>query len=156
EFLASPDSWFRPVFATTGPDGALYVCDMYRKIIDHPLIFPEDARPSLDFSAGKDRGRIWRITAADRSTPRTATLAGADTRGLCNRLSDPNGWTRDTARRMLLERRDASATSILGSLLKQSDDATARLYALRTLQELQALADEQILEAWDDPHPAIR
>ena len=25
EFLATRDSWFRPVFAATGPDGALYV-----------------------------------------------------------------------------------------------------------------------------------
>ena len=56
EFLASRDTWFRPVFAANGPDGALYVVDMYRKDIDHPAYIPEASRPLFAFTAGKTRG----------------------------------------------------------------------------------------------------
>ncbi len=69
EFLASPDQWFRPVFAGNGPDGALYLCDMYRKYIDHPNYLPPEAAASLDFEAGKKRGRIWRVSSTSKAKP---------------------------------------------------------------------------------------
>ena len=69
EFLASPDQWFRPVFATTGPDGDLYICDMYRKFIDHPNYLPKEASAGMDFNAGKQHGRIWRITSRSKDKP---------------------------------------------------------------------------------------
>src|SRR5207249_2686767 len=63
EFLASPDNWFRPVNLANGPDGALYVCDMYRKTIEHPEYLPEATRKVTDFESGRDMGRIYRIVA---------------------------------------------------------------------------------------------
>ncbi|MFP6899789.1 MAG: PVC-type heme-binding CxxCH protein, partial [Opitutales bacterium] len=63
EFMASTDQWFRPVFAANGPDGALYLCDMYRKYVDHPNYLPKEAHENMDFAAGKQRGRIWKITS---------------------------------------------------------------------------------------------
>jgi putative membrane-bound dehydrogenase-like protein len=63
EFLASRDDWFRPVYLARGPDGALYVADMYRKVIEHPDYLPEEVRKRTDFDSGKDKGRIWRIRA---------------------------------------------------------------------------------------------
>jgi len=67
EFLASRDDWFRPVFVDRGPDGALYLCDMYRKVIEHPDYLPEEVRKHADFESGRNMGRIWRISA---KTPR--------------------------------------------------------------------------------------
>ncbi|MDR3404723.1 MAG: c-type cytochrome [Chthoniobacter sp.] len=64
EIFASSDDWCRPVFLTRGPDGALYVCDMYRKIIEHPDYLPAEIRKHSDFDAGKTMGRIWRITSS--------------------------------------------------------------------------------------------
>jgi len=69
EFLASPDQWFRPVFAANGPDGALYLCDMYRKYVDHPNYLPDKAAAKLDFDAGKKRGRIWKVTSRSKAKP---------------------------------------------------------------------------------------
>ena len=69
EFLASSDQWFRPVFAANGPDGALYVCDMYRKYVDHPNYLPPEAVAKLDFAAGKKRGRIWKVTSRSQAKP---------------------------------------------------------------------------------------
>src|SRR5690606_38087166 len=65
EFLASTDTWFNPVFLTHGPGGALYLADMYRKVIDHPSYVPEEARGRLDFESGKTKGRIYRIVKDD-------------------------------------------------------------------------------------------
>src|SRR5207249_3512669 len=61
EFLASTDNWFRPVFLANGPDGGLYICDMYRKTIEHPEYLPEEVRKRTDFESGKGLGRIWRV-----------------------------------------------------------------------------------------------
>jgi putative heme-binding domain-containing protein len=61
EFLASRDDWHRPVFLARGPEGALYIADMYRKVIEHPDYLPEGMRQRTDFESGKDRGRIWRV-----------------------------------------------------------------------------------------------
>ena len=69
EVLASRDDWFRPVFAERGPDGGLYIADMYRKVIEHPDYLPEEVRKHADFESGRNMGRIWRITA---KTPRPA------------------------------------------------------------------------------------
>lgn len=69
ELLASKDDWCRPVYVARGPEGALYVCDMYRKVIEHPDYLPEEIRKHADFESGRSMGRIWRVTA---KTPRTA------------------------------------------------------------------------------------
>ena len=63
ELLASRDDWFRPVFLAEGPGDALYVADMYRKVIEHPDYLPEEVRKHTDFETGKNLGRIWRVRA---------------------------------------------------------------------------------------------
>src|SRR5262249_6357930 len=70
EFLATPDDWFRPVSLADGPDGALYVADMYRAVIEHPEFMPPELKKRADLTAGKDRGRIWRIVP-DGPRPKT-------------------------------------------------------------------------------------
>src|SRR5207244_10045297 len=61
EFLATPDDWFRPVNLAHGPDGALYVVDMYRAVIEHPDFMPPELKNRPDLTLGKSKGRIWRI-----------------------------------------------------------------------------------------------
>lgn len=72
EFLASRDDWFRPVFIARGPEGALYVADMYRKVIEHPDYLPEEVRKHTDFETGKSLGRIWRVRAESRPAAKLA------------------------------------------------------------------------------------
>lgn len=75
EFLASRDDWFRPVFLSSGPDGALYVTDMYRKVIEHPDYLPEEVRKRTDFESGKTMGRIWRVLAAAPPDQKAGSVA---------------------------------------------------------------------------------
>jgi putative membrane-bound dehydrogenase-like protein len=135
EFLATRDTWFRPVFSATGPDGALYICDMYRKVIDHPQYLPEHIRGSLDYEAGKTMGRIWRVVPANLKSPISnpkLNLAAASTKELVAKLNDANGWVRTTAFRLLMEKNDKTAVLILRdpSLDVKNVTAEARACAL--------------------------
>jgi putative membrane-bound dehydrogenase-like protein len=80
ELLASRDDWFRPVYLAKGPEGALYIADMYRKVIEHPDYLPEEVRKHTDFESGKNLGRIWRVRAEKPSDQRLhMMLALSDT-----------------------------------------------------------------------------
>jgi putative membrane-bound dehydrogenase-like protein len=116
EFLASTDDWFRPVFLSEGPDGALYIVDMYRAVIEHPEFMPPELKNRPDLTAGKDRGRIWRIVPENHKTtairPDLARTRSARLGlGLVGRR---NAWTRSTAHRLVLERQDYPQPGVLG------------------------------------------
>lgn len=157
DFLSSRDTWFRPVFAANGPDGALYVVDMYRKIIDHPQYVPEQSRALLDFEAGKERGRIYRVVAGGWKRDRDAIdLGRMNAPDLARTLEHPNAWWRETAQRLLLERRDRSAIPLLRTLAKSSAGEAGRIQALWTLDALGGLETADVLAALDDQNGGVR
>jgi putative membrane-bound dehydrogenase-like protein len=156
EFLASRDSWFRPVFITNGPDGALYIVDMYRKDIDHPAYIPEPSRRLFDFTAGSHRGRIYRVAATDRPLRRVSVdLASASVAALVARLDHPNAWWRETAERRLIER-DARAAAPQLRVLAAAQYDVGRLHALRTMDALGVLEIADIIRATHDPSAGVR
>jgi putative membrane-bound dehydrogenase-like protein len=157
EFLASRDSWFRPVFAANGPDGALYIVDMYRKIIDHPQYVPAQSRALLDFEAGKERGRIYRIAARNWKADRKPVDLGRMGAGELSRtLEHRNAWWRETAQRLLVERRDRRAIPLLRTLAREGRSDVARIHALWTLEGLGGLEAADIARGMRDPHAAVR
>lgn len=155
EFLASTDNWFRPVHLTLGPDGALYVLDFYREVIETPLSLPEDIKKKLNLQSRK-RGRIWRIVAD--GAPRTPhpSLRKAPVKDLVARLEDPNLWWRLTAQRLLVERQDRAAVKPLQDLARTSKSAPGRAHALWTLHGLKALEDAQVEHALKDAEAGVR
>jgi putative membrane-bound dehydrogenase-like protein len=106
EFLASSDNWFRPTMLKTGPDGALWIADMYRYVIEHPEWIPDDWEKRLDLRAGSAEGRIYRVYPVDQRPRPIPRLLGLDTAGLVTALDSPSGWQRDTAQRLLLHHSD--------------------------------------------------
>lgn len=105
ELLAFRDDWARPVFLETGPDGALYVCDMYRRTIEHPDYLSQEIRKHTDFESGKEMGRIWRVKAADSSK------------------ASPKGWEAQLAFRKAVEQRDVTTAPALREQLKAGKNA---------------------------------
>jgi putative membrane-bound dehydrogenase-like protein len=156
EFLASRENTFRPTMLKVGPDGALYVAAMCRAVIEHPQYIPEKQQRGLDFRAGSDRGRIYRVVpkgTARRPIPKLATFDAAE---LVAALDSPNVWQRDTAQELLIARRDPGAVAALESLAVHGRLPQGRLHALATLDGLDALEAGVVLRATDDSHWAVR
>ncbi len=155
EFMTSTDERFRPVNAFNGPDGALYVVDMYRGIIQHRIYMTTYLRKQVEdrgLAKGLGFGRIWRIVPDGApAAEHRLTLAHADTAALVAALKDPNGWTRDTAQRLLVEQRNPAAAPALSALaVDVTAPSIARLQALWTLEGLGALDRATLLTALGD------
>ncbi len=156
EFLASTDNWFRPVALANSPNGALYVVDMYREVIEHPESLPDKILSQLDLTSGHERGRIYRIAPdgfKQRPAPR---LDEATAEELVATLEHRNGWHRDTAARLLFERKDKRAIEPLKTLAMKSKLPEGRIQALYCLRGLAALSSEIVLIRLSDPHPRVR
>jgi putative membrane-bound dehydrogenase-like protein len=156
EFVASRDTWFRPVQFANAPDGTLYVVDMYRETIEHPWSLPENLKKHLDLDSGNDRGRIYRIVPDGFRQPAPVRLGSADTTTLVATLAHPNGWHRDTAARLLVERKDKSAGPALARLLADSEQPLARLHSLHVLEDMGLLTDPQLVGALRDLDADVR
>ena len=159
EFLASTDSWFRPVYLTIGPDASLYLVDYYRQMIEHPEWASSHVHQHEEgLYAGQDRGRIWRIWPTDTpsSTRARPRLGSASDEELVATLASEHGWWRRTAQRLLVERRRTGAVPLLLRLFAESSSPLARLHALWTLEGLGALDEGTVAKALADPEPGVR
>ncbi len=149
DFLASTDEWFRPVFLQNGPEGALYIADMYRKVIDHPSYVPEEARAGLDFESGKTQGRVYRIVKNDFHDPAPGKMTSVSSTSssvqIAKALESDEEWTRNTSFRLLLERKDPESVPVLKQLAIESKYGETRAAALWLLHLHKAL-DENILK----------
>lgn len=155
EFLASRDTWFRPVFMANAPDGTLYIADMYREIIE-ALGIPDEIAKHLDFDAGSDKGRIYRVVPDGFKQPPPPRLSRASLDRLVDTLEHPNGWHRDTAARLLFERNDRAAAPMLAKLSTRSKSAVGRLHALYALKGLAALEERLLQQALSDSDGIVR
>lgn len=150
EFLASTDNWFRPVEIRTGPDGALWVVDMYRFVVEHPRWIPPDRLAGLDPRGGAERGRIYRIrNRTDRLAP-LPRFPADDPVALAATLASDIGPARDIAQRLLLawagagaprEQREAAITAVQRSLRKAAHPG-ARVQCAAVLHHLGGLDGE--------------
>jgi len=156
EFFASKDNSFRPVGLESGPDGALYLIDMQRDVIEHPDYIPEKVRAKLDLRAGDDRGRIYRITPKNAPTIDGRDLATASVSVLIESLSHPIQWRRLTAQRLLVERQSKDAIGPLKKLAQSGREPVGRLHALWTLQGLNALDAKLVTTALSDSEAGVR
>jgi putative membrane-bound dehydrogenase-like protein len=156
EFVRSSDIWFRPVQMAIGPDGALYVADMYREVIEHPASLPPELKRQLDLTSGNDRGRIYRIVPADYRHVRRRSLGSASIAELVAALDDANAWRRATASRLLYERQDPAAARLLRAQFTKSKRPEARVVILNALRSLGALTESDVVNGLGDANPQVR
>ena len=163
EFLASTDPLFRPVNLRVGPDGALYVLDMHRGVIEHPEWIPDSVEAALDLYEGDDRGRVYRVVPA-RGLPAWAADGGrldrSRTADLVQALGHPNRWRRLTAQRLLVQEHGAEPPAALVTSLRErvleTDNALGRLHAMWSLAGLGGLDRATLEVLLGDPHPELR
>ncbi len=156
EFLASADGWFRPVQARTGPDGSLWVVDMYRYIIEHPRWIPADDIARVDLRAGESLGRIYRVFPRENPPRPIVRLDELDSAAFVEALDSPNGPQRDLAGLMLVWRGDRSVVPALTEMAQDGSRPEARLHVLAVLEELGAVDGELLLAMLHDAHPGVR
>jgi putative membrane-bound dehydrogenase-like protein len=156
EFLASTDNWFRPVQFYNGPDGCLWVIDMYRETIEHPWSLPPHLKSRLDLDSGRNRGRLWRLApAAAGPVTLRAGLGSRSTAELASMLDHADGWHADTASRLLLERGDAACASEVEKVLRGGRPASRRR-ALALLAAVGGLTRERLDAELGDGSPVVR
>lgn len=159
EFMASEDEWFRPVYVNNGPDDALYVVDMHRKVIDHPSYVPEEVRDQFDFDSGKDMGRIYRITRKDYNfslADKEWFSPEASNEELVRRLDSDIEWDRETAFRLILENEERQGLDGLKTIVYESAFPLSRIRALWLLHHKEMLTEEILLHALQDDESGIR
>jgi putative membrane-bound dehydrogenase-like protein len=173
EFLASSDSWFRPTMARTGPDGCLWIADMYRRVIEHPEWIPPEHQARFDLRAGADKGRIWRVVPVGRQPRDMPRFDRMNPARLIAQLDSPNGWAADMAQRTILWRSmtrirsgtgEGSASggptfdykSALRRVVHMGGRPTARLAALGALAGMGDLGWGVLERALADSDPAVR
>lgn len=155
EFLASKDNAFRPTAMETGPDGALYIADMQRDVIEHPDYIPEKVKQKLNLRAGEDRGRIYRLAPRNFAGAAKPNLRRAPAHQLVRTLSHTNQWWRVTAQRLLIERGDPITAGFVETEMKVGLPI-ARMHSLWTLNALGALTERLLSDAVRDNHPGVR
>lgn len=158
EFAASKDTWVRVVNFANAPDGCLYICDMYREVIEHPWSVPDEIKKHLDLNNGNDRGRIYRVAPdkGDWQRRKMGSLAKASTEQLVETLSHPNGWHRDTAARLLFEHQDKAAIPMLEERITNLNEPIGMLHRLAVMEGLGGLTEKAIMEALSNPDEHVR
>ncbi len=158
DFLASTDRWCRPVMARTGPDGALWVVDMYRYIIEHPEWVPKAAQIELEpyLRLGDGRGRLYRVVPENGQHREVPDVLGASPAQLVELLNHPNGWVRDAAQRRLVEAKNPAANALLKVQLQKSPSALTRLHSLYALHNQGMCEPEVLMGCFSDPSEDIR
>ncbi|XOV93582.1 MAG: PVC-type heme-binding CxxCH protein [Bacteroidota bacterium] len=159
EFLASTDSWFRPVNHYVGPDGAIYVVDYYRKIIEHPEWLSDEVINSGDLYAGVDQGRIYRIKPKGTSVPKfldNLDLNALTTIELIDLLNNQNSWYRSHAQRLLVDRNDEEISNLLVKAMEDKLNSTGKIHGLYILNGKNALSDDLLNNLLKDSEPGLR
>jgi hypothetical protein len=161
EFLASSDNWFRPVEVRTGPEGALWIVDMYRFVIEHPRWIPAERLATLDVRAGASQGRIWRVFPTGKRRPAIRNMDNLTSAELALAVGGANGVERELAHRLLLERSTLQGTqATIATEVKRiavsAGTTGGRVQALALLDQLDALTDEIVGSALRDDDPRVR
>jgi mono/diheme cytochrome c family protein/glucose/arabinose dehydrogenase len=165
EFLASTDERFRPVYLSNAPDGTLYIVDMYRGIIEHRLsltVYLRDHILARKLEQPTGFGRIYRVVHETTRRDTSHGLSKATAAQLVETLSHPNGWRRDTAQRLLVERLSSSPAAdrtvfpALTNLALSAPDSRTRLHALWTLDGIDAIEPATVIKALDDGSRDVR
>ena len=160
EFIRSTDPNFRPMNMTTGPDGTIYIVDMYRGIIQEGNWVKEGSflRGKVKengFENNIGKGRIWRLTHKDFKPGPQPHMLDETPAQLVKHLEHPNGWWRDTAQRMLVVKGDKSIVPALTEMAIKSKNHLARLHAFWTLEGLDSLTPALVRAHMKDERPEL-
>ncbi|WP_397568750.1 PVC-type heme-binding CxxCH protein [Schlesneria sp. T3-172] len=156
EFLTTVDSWFHPIALSHGPDGSVWVTDFYREIIEDYSAIPRYLQQQYGVTNGKDRGRIWKITSDQTHPVPSADMSRLTADELAAEVGSELFWRRETARRLLIERKGKLAAPALVRLARESHQPAAVINAIHTLDGLEELSPELLETLLSHPDGGVR
>jgi len=159
EFLTATDERFRPVNGFTAPDGSLFVLDMYRGVIQHSTYLTDYLKRQIDMrdlDTPLGLGRIYRVRWTENPLGPMPRLSKASNEELALRLMHENGWWRDTAQRLLIERNATEMQITLEAWATGAEDPRTRIHALWTLEGLQRVTEGTLRAVSRDDNPRVR
>ena len=159
EFIASTDERFRPVYLSSAPDGTLYLVDMYHGIIQHKGYITEYLRDQIlsrKLERPQGHGRIYRIVHTTTKRGPKPALSAMKGPQLVEVLAHPNGWWRDKAQQLIVERGDRSAIPALTDKAERAPDWRTRLHAIWTLDGIDAVEPALVTKALEDSSRDVR
>jgi mono/diheme cytochrome c family protein/glucose/arabinose dehydrogenase len=158
DFLASTDERFRPTSLYNGPDGALYITDMYRGVLEHRLYVTSYLRRQIkarQLEQPLGLGRFYRVVYGN-ARPQPQTLAGLTSAQLVEKLASPNGWVQDTAQRLLVERANPGVVPALRREALGADNPVTRVHAAWTLDGMDQIDQPALFALFLDANPKVR
>ena len=158
DFLASTDERFRPTSLYNGPDGALYITDLYRGVLEHRISVTTYLRRQIkarNLEQPLGLGRIYRVYYGD-APPRRQTLAELNSAQLVGKLASPEGWVQDTAQRLLVERANAEVAPALRLQAVQSANPITQVHSAWTLEGMNQLDVATVLTLLSSSDTKVR
>jgi putative membrane-bound dehydrogenase-like protein len=156
DFFTSTDIWFHAMALAHAPDGGMAVVDFYREIIEDYSAIPRYLQQQYELDHGKDRGRIWKIVPEKPLPVVSADLSDLSTDALVKELASERFWRRQTARRLLVDKKATAAAPAITKLVTASAPRPAVVNALHTLAALGASDPAAIRTALAHPDAAVR
>ncbi len=156
EFLTSSDPWFHPIALTHAPDGSIWIVDFYREIIEDYSAIPRYLQQQYGLVHGKDHGRIWRLTHQDAQPAPAADMPRLNPAALAREAGGANYWRRQTARRLLIEKKALAAVPLLARQARESREPGAILNALVTLDGLGVVTADLLDAMLTHAEPGVR
>jgi putative membrane-bound dehydrogenase-like protein len=157
EFAATDDSWSHPTQLSHGPDGAIWIVDYYREIIEDYSAIPRHLQQQYGLYSGHDRGRVYRLIHPDMDHQKQSPLSGMTAQELAQQTASNVLWCRQTAMRLLIERKElASASTLRGVLQSSHSSSDALIVAARTLDGLGCLELMDVLPLVQNAAPDVR
>jgi len=153
EFISSTDEGFRPVNLFNGPDGAMYIVDMHRGIIQHKAFISQYLTQHLaekKLDTLQNQGRILKVVSKENALNIVPDLSKASPKELVSFLGSANGWLRDQAQQLLIQKKVKSVKKDLYSLARKDNEYGTGIHALYVLDGLGMLSFEDLAEILND------
>ncbi|MBX9653333.1 c-type cytochrome [bacterium] len=156
EFLASSDAWFHPMSLSHGPDGAVWIVDFYREIIEDYSAIPRYLQQEYGVVNGRDRGRVWRLVHQEMPKATSAVMDKLSPEQLTKELESDLSWRRRTAQRLLVEREAKSESARLKKVVRESKNESAVVAAFLILKSLDELDSATLIQAMQNSSPIVQ
>lgn len=159
EFIASTDEGFRPVNLYNGPDGAIYIVDFHRGIIQHKIYmtaYLKDIYEAKQLDTIVHFGRILKVYPKNGDEQESVNFSTKTSKELATLLGHSNGFVRNKAQQYLIERKANDTSLEIEKIALNAENPLGQIHALWTLEGLKLISVELIEKVYSNSTPRVK